>query len=214
VTTGRGAGLRQLSYWRARATGTQLVGQTDVIVTSEYSQVRSFKTPNVGFTSGNDVSLMEPVPGAGAASSSAVASATTTDRGVVAQPTNLVATASGSGVVLTWIGPRGATPVRYAISGGTAPHTSTLAVIVTADASNRYTIPALPPGSYYFTVFAILADGLSPPSDEAAVVASGSRSRRGLVSAHRASGIQHRRSRARRRCAVAGDARSARPAVM
>ena len=124
--------------------------------------------------SGNKVPVIESVPDARAASSSAVASAPTADPGEAAQPTNLVATASGSGVVLTWIGPRGAAPVRYAISGGRAPHTSTLPVIVTADASNRYTIPALPPGSYFFTVFAVLADGLSPPSNEAAVAAAGS----------------------------------------
>ena len=79
--------------------------------------------------------------GARAASSSAVASAPNTDPGVAARPSNLVATASGSGVVLTWIGPPGATPVRYAISGGTAPHTSTLPVIVTADASNSTRFP-------------------------------------------------------------------------
>jgi Kelch motif len=168
-----------LHYWRARATSTQLVNGTEAPVTSEYSQVRSFTTPNIGVISGIKIPLMAPVSGFRAASIIAVASAPNTDRGVAAWPSNLVATASGSGVVLTWIGPPGATPVRYAISGGTAPHTSTLPVIVTADASNRYTIAALPPGSYYFTVFAILADGLGPPSDEAAVVAGGSRSASG-----------------------------------
>jgi hypothetical protein len=76
--------------------------------------------------------------------------------------------------VLTWIGPSGVTPLRYAISGGDAPHSSTLPVVVTPDASTRYTIPALPPGHYYFTVSAILAGGLSAPSDETDVVASGS----------------------------------------
>ena len=90
-----------------------------------------------------------------------MASGPSPDPGVTAQPSHLVATASGSGVILTWIGPPGATPVRYAISGGTAPGTSTLPVIVTADASSRYLIPTVPPGSYYFTVVAILADGLS-----------------------------------------------------
>ena len=108
-----------------------------------------------------------------------MASGPSPDPGVTAQPSHLVATASGSGVILTWIGPPGATPVRYAISGGTAPGTSTLPVIVTADASSRYLIPTVPPGSYYFTVVAILADGLSAPSGEAAVVASGSQSASG-----------------------------------
>jgi predicted phage tail protein len=68
------------------------------------------------------------------------------------------------------------TPLHYAIGGGDAPHTSTLPVVVTPDASTRYTIPGLPPGHYYFTVSAILAGGLSSPSDEAEVVATGSTS--------------------------------------
>jgi hypothetical protein len=179
-----------LHYWRARATGTQMVDGTEVTVTSAYSQVRSFTTPPLGVITGTNVPLMAPVSGTRAAPSSAVAKPPfdsltlaqdkpNIDPDLAAQPSNLVATASGSGVVLTWIGPPGATPVRYAISGGTAPHTSTLPVIVTADASNRYTIPSLLPGSYYFTVFAILADGLSPRSDEAAVVVSGSQSASG-----------------------------------
>ena len=157
-----------LHYWRTRATLTELVAGTEVTVTSKYSQVRSFTTPNVA-----------PMSGTVATSSSAMASGPSPDPGVTAQPSHLVATASGSGVILTWIGPPGATPVRYAISGGTAPGTSTLPVIVTADASSRYLIPTVPPGSYYFTVVAILADGLSAPSGEAAVVASGSQSASG-----------------------------------
>lgn len=40
-----------LHYWHARATRTQVVGKTDFTLTSEYSQVRSFRTPNVGVIS-------------------------------------------------------------------------------------------------------------------------------------------------------------------
>ena len=166
-------------FWHARATRTQLVGQTDVIVTSEYSQVRSFKTPNIGVISGNNVTSMVPASAATVAASNAVASAPTADPGVAARPSGVVATASGSGVVLTWIGPSGVTPLRYAISGGDAPHLSTLPVVVTPDASTRYTIPGLPQGHYYFTVSAILVNGLSPPSNEAEVVATGSTSATG-----------------------------------
>ncbi len=162
-----------LHYWRARATRT-LVGQTRLTVTSEYSQVRSFRTPTIGFISGTRVVL--PLAASG---SITAPSAPNTDPDVAARPSNLVATASGSGVVLTWIGPSDATPVRYVISGGRAPHASMLPVVVTPDASTRYTIPSLPPGSYYFKVFAIFADGLTAPSDEAAVVASGSASASG-----------------------------------
>jgi hypothetical protein len=168
-----------LHYWRARATRTQVVDKTEVTTTSEYSPVRSFTTPNVAGIRTSKISVVAPVPGSRVASSSAVTIAPHRDAPIAAAPSNLVATASASGVVLTWSEPSGATPVRYAISGGTAPHTSTLPVIVTADASNRYTIPALPPGSYSFSVVAILADGLSPPSAEATVVAGGSQSASG-----------------------------------
>jgi hypothetical protein len=90
------------------------------------------------------------------------------------EPSHVVAAASGSGVVLTWIAPPGQPPLRYAISGGTAVHEANLPVVVTPDASTQYTIPALPPGTYHFTVSAITSDSLSAPSSEAAVVVSGS----------------------------------------
>jgi hypothetical protein len=89
-------------------------------------------------------------------------------------PVHVAAAASGSGVVLTWIAPPGQPPVRYAISGGTAVHESNLPVVVTPDASTQYTIPALPPGTYHFTVSAITGDSLSSPSNQAAVVVGGS----------------------------------------
>ena len=88
-------------------------------------------------------------------------------------PARVLASRSGSGVVLTWTAPPGAAPVRYVISGGTARGASTLPVIVTADASTQYTIPALAPGTYYFRVAAVLAGGLTPASDDAGVVADG-----------------------------------------
>ncbi len=95
------------------------------------------------------------------------------------RPTGLAAAASGSGVVLTWTAPSGAKPLRYAIGGGQTRHASTLPVIVTSDASTHYTIPAVPPGAYHFRVFAILAGVVTPPSDDAAVLATGSLSATG-----------------------------------
>ena len=58
--------------------------------------------------------------------------------------------------------------------GGTTADRVTLPVIVTADAATSYAIPAVPAGTYYFRVYAVVSDGLSPPSEAARVVASGS----------------------------------------
>ena len=52
-----------LHYWRARATGTQMVNGTEVMVTSDYSQVRSFTTPNIGVVSSSRIPLVAPVSG-------------------------------------------------------------------------------------------------------------------------------------------------------
>jgi hypothetical protein len=97
----------------------------------------------------------------------------------VTAPSSVTATASGSSVVLMWNAPSGVTPLRYVVSGGTAPHASTLPVVVTPDASTSYTIPSLPSGTYYFRVLAILTSGLSPPSEDAAVATNGSASATG-----------------------------------
>jgi hypothetical protein len=91
----------------------------------------------------------------------------------MAAPSDLVATASGSGVVLTWRAIAGASPVRYAISGGTDEDASTLPVLITPDASTSYVIPALASGVYQFKVHAVFPDGLSPPSNAASVAATG-----------------------------------------
>ena len=95
------------------------------------------------------------------------------EHGLLAAPAHLVASPSGSGVVLTWIAPPGMSPLRYAISGGNGSRASNLPVVVTSDASTYYAIPALPPGTYHFTVWAIVADALSAPSNEAAVAIGG-----------------------------------------
>lgn len=134
--------------------------------------------------------LVISVSGAATASAPPSRAATVTRalgaRDTVSRPTaadirasNLLASASGSGVVLTWTAPPGAAPLRYAIGGGPTRHASTLPIIVTPDASTRYTIPAVPRGTYYFRVSSIFPAGVTPPSDDAAVSAAGSPSATG-----------------------------------
>jgi hypothetical protein len=78
-----------------------------------------------------------------------------------------VATQSGSGAVLTWSAPDTGAPQRYAIVMGTHSGFFDLPTVLTPDASLSYVVPSLPPGPYFFRVFAITDAGLGPGSDEA-----------------------------------------------
>jgi hypothetical protein len=92
--------------------------------------------------------------------------------GASGPPTSPSTSASGSGAVLTWAAPSGATPVRYAIAGGTRPGGNDLPTILTPDASTFYTFPLMPSGTYYFRVYAVTAGGLGAASPESAVTIS------------------------------------------
>jgi hypothetical protein len=91
-----------------------------------------------------------------------------------AQPTDLVGTASGSGLVLTWRAPATLVPVQYVVTGATSDARIDQIVVVTPDATSRYTIPAVLPGTYLFRVRALLGDGLGLASEPTRVVAGGS----------------------------------------
>ena len=103
------------------------------------------------------------------------------------QPTDVVGTASGSGLVLTWRAPATLVPTRYVVTGGTSDGRIDQTVIVTPDTTPRYTIPAVPPGTYLFRVRALHGDGLGLASDPARVVAGGSSSSTGPPTALTAS---------------------------
>jgi predicted phage tail protein len=82
-------------------------------------------------------------------------------------PTNLRATASGSGVTFTWTPPTPSTtgiPVSYVIDGGATPG-GTL-VSIPAGSGTSHTVPAVPSGVFYIRVRAINAAGSSPASNE------------------------------------------------
>lgn len=94
-------------------------------------------------------------------------------------PTNLVASASGSGIALTWSAPTSDLPNHYVVSVATTPGGASIAVFVTPDAATSYVVPMVPAGTYYFRVQAV-ADSLGVPSNEAIVVATGSTSVMGV----------------------------------
>jgi autotransporter-associated beta strand protein len=90
-------------------------------------------------------------------------------------PNAPTASASGSGVVMTW-SPPSAPPEtapfvieRYAIAGATAPGGNDLPVVVTPDGLTSYVFSALPNGTYFFRVYAISAGGISAASSETSV---------------------------------------------
>lgn len=74
---------------------------------------------------------------------------------------------SGSGAVLTWSRPADGSPQRYAIVMGTHSGFFDLPTVLTFDASPSYSIPSLPPGTYFFRIYALTEAGLGPGSDEA-----------------------------------------------
>lgn len=177
-------------YWRARAVAALTEADTTITVDGEYSEVRTFHTPSARSTTTSLPARLHDAGSAGrhtaaagphgtsAISPSPAVSASSAarrrdERGRQSAPTDLVATASGSGVVLTWRAPAGAQPLRYAIAGATAGEASTLPVAVTPDVSTLYVITALASGTYQFWVYAVFPDGLSTPSEPAAVVAPG-----------------------------------------
>jgi hypothetical protein len=91
---------------------------------------------------------------------------------VPAPPTNLVATVTGTTVVLTWTAPSGAALIGYRIDAGSAATLSNLASIVVGTAPT-FTASAVPLGTYFVRVHAIGVDGASTPSNEIVVVVGG-----------------------------------------
>lgn len=112
-------------------------------------------------------------PGQASASTSFTVATLGSGTGSATAPINLVASTSGSGIALTWSAPASGTPGKYIVSAGTTPGASDLSVFVTPDAATSYVIPMVPPGTYFFRVRAA-TDALSPASNEASVLASGS----------------------------------------
>jgi len=101
---------------------------------------------------------------------------TVTVTGATTQPTTpgvVLANAVGSGIAITWTTPGSGAPSYYAIAWGTAPGAANLPLQLVPGTSGRLDIPAVPPGTYFFRVYAVGSVDLSPPSREtSATVAS------------------------------------------
>jgi len=84
-----------------------------------------------------------------------------------AAPTNFRVVMTGNTAVFSWTAPGSNTtgaPVSYIIDAGFSPGTT--AVSLPAGSGTSFTIPGVPPGTFYVRVRAINAAGSSPPSNE------------------------------------------------
>jgi 5-hydroxyisourate hydrolase-like protein (transthyretin family) len=89
-------------------------------------------------------------------------------------PTNFRASVSGSTAQFTWTPPTPSTtglPASYIIDAGGAPGTTI--VSLPAGSGTSFTVPSVPPGTFYVRVRAVNASGSSGPSNEVRLVIAG-----------------------------------------
>jgi hypothetical protein len=89
-------------------------------------------------------------------------------------PTNFRASVNGSTAQFTWTPPTPSTtglPASYIIDAGVAPGTTI--VSLPAGSGTSFTVPSVPPGTFYVRVRAVNASGSSGPSNEVRLVIAG-----------------------------------------
>ena len=90
-----------------------------------------------------------------------------------AAPNSLVASVSGSTVLLTWAASPGGTPTSYIVQAGSSSGLSNLANSGTGSAAPTLTATGVGPGTYFVRVLAQNASGVSGPSNEIVVIVAG-----------------------------------------
>jgi hypothetical protein len=79
--------------------------------------------------------------------------------------------AAGRSAIFTWTAPTvGEPPTRYLIEAGSAPGLADLATLDTASIGSSYTVPNVPPGTYWVRVRAANAAGTGGPSQDVSLV--------------------------------------------
>lgn len=114
---------------------------------------------------------------AGAGPESALVGVTFPGSGVVAPgaPSGLGVSVAGSTATFTWSGPAsGGAPAGYVLLAGTSPgFSSPFAALPLPVSPTSFSIPGIPPGTYYIRLVAQNAGGTSSPSNEVTLTVAG-----------------------------------------
>ena len=152
----------------ALATSCDLTGACTLQITPEQDRVGSSLIT---------VTVTDPI--GAPPSNPASTSFTVTVTGVTPRPTApgvVLANAVGSGIAVTWTAPGSGVPVGYAVAWGTSTGASNLPLQLVPGAVGRLDIAGVPPGTYFFRVYAIGGADVSAPSRETSVTVSSSSS--------------------------------------
>lgn len=87
-----------------------------------------------------------------------------------------LANAVGSGIAVTWTAPNSGAPAYYAVAWGTSTGASNLPLQLVPGTMARLDIAGVPPGTYFFRVYAIGGADISAPGPEASVTVASSAS--------------------------------------
>ncbi len=92
----------------------------------------------------------------------------------VLPPTNLSATITGSTITFTWaLPPLGLPGVSFILEAGTAPGLTNITPGLPIGSATSFTVPGVPPGTYYVRVRSVHASGTSAPTPDIAVTVGG-----------------------------------------
>lgn len=108
----------------------------------------------------------------GASAPSPEVTVTAVEPGPIPGPPGMFsARTAGTTVIFTWTAPTlGEPPTHYVLEAGSAPGLSNLASIGTGSVSSSFSVPAVPPGTYWVRVRAVNAAGVGAPSQDVSVV--------------------------------------------
>lgn len=108
----------------------------------------------------------------GASAPSPEATVTVVDAGPIPGPPGMFSARTvGTTVIFTWTAPTlGDPPTHYLLEAGSAPGLSNIAAIDTGGINSSFSVPGVPPGTYWVRARAANAAGVGAPSQDVSVV--------------------------------------------